>query len=293
MRRALARLVAAALGFGALNGVALPPGGSAVQLVSMVTVSSAKVSLSDLLPPEASAELRSAGSEVSLGGAPEPGSVRQITRAEIESALADKAGILEAIAAPDHITVQRASRRLSTAQIMTVIASILGPGQSAEGLGPGVLLQTPVFYTGDDPGLQITQVEFDALHEITRLRIWTSKEPENLPFYVTVRGRPQADIQLLDRKNAAHHAAADRPGSNGSSDDRIAAPASVKHRPPQLVKNGVETQLIIEGPDYRISSTVVPLQSGALGDQVRARDPVTRKVVTAQVVAPGVLKGTL
>lgn len=287
-----AKLVVWVLGFAALNLSAGVPADQQVRLPSEVAVSSPSIALSDLLPLEAPEELRSAARTIGLGAAPEPGTVRQIARAEISQILAGNPGMLAEIVLPDEIIVRRTSHRLSNQQIAAAISAAVGADASAALSRSAGLLQTPIYFSGDEPGLKITQIDFDPLHQVTRLRLWTSKEPENLPFFVTVPGRLHGpdDLAIDNDPNYGSPVAALEPvgSAQGSTITRRRA-----HSAEKLVKTGVETMLVIEGSDYRITSTVVPLEAGALGEQIRVRDPVTRRILTAQVAGPGLLRGTL
>jgi len=273
--------------------------GAPVALLSEVDLKTNTVRLSDLLPAEAPASLRAASDAISLGNAPMAGSVRRLSREEIERALVDQPQILAAISVPADVTVRRVHRRLSPAEVATAINAVLGNDKAVD---PAKLnLQLSPLVTCDDPGLEVTGIDFDAFHQITRFRLWTAKEPANLPFYVTISGR-QMGLKAMPQMagteaRAAAHSEAQPAVSAHLEPARPAIDAggvkSPGNSPEVLVKAGVPTQLVIEGADYRLTSTVIPLQPGALGQEVRARDPLTQKILSAQVAGPGLLKGSL
>jgi hypothetical protein len=273
-----------------------------VSLLSEVELTTSGVRLSDLLPTEAPASLRTASAAVPLGRAPVAGSERRVTRAEIERALVDQPQILAGISIPADITLRRVHRQLSLAEVAAAINAVLGRENAVD---PAALnLQLSTLVTSDDPGLEVTGIEFDAFHQVTRFRLRTAKEPEHLPFYVTMPGRQ------MGSKAAAQSPAAAEARTATHSEEHLAIPAysgpahavadagasavkSSTRGSEVLVKAGVATQLVIEGADYRLMSTVIPLQPGVLGQEVRVRDPLTHKISSAQVAGPGLLKGSL
>ena len=280
------RLVQSALGcFGAwaLVLAAPQPAARRVTLLSEAEIGSKTVFLSDLLPDTALAPLREAGAAISLGSAPMPGRSRIVTRAEVQTTLAANPQLEASLWIPVEITIRRTCHLISPEQVSAALGLALGKG-SGKGQVDFSLL-TPVCFSGDEPGLEVSNVEFDPLQRVTRFRLWTSKEPRNLPFYVTVPGR-------LDDAAASVHAvgsSAFKTAANSSDPRRAAAQAGNAI----LVKAGVVTRLVIQGPDYRITTVVVPLQSGILGQQVRARDPLTLRVFSAYVAGPALLTAAL
>src|ERR1700683_1041182 len=157
MNRGLAIPVLLVLGFGVIKADALAPAGQTIKLASEAAVRSTSVRLSDLLPSDAADELRSAANQVSLGTAPEPGTVRQIARAEIEHALADRPEILAEIAIPEQVTMRRTCHLLSREQITAAISAAIGSDNAAGFRGLGrILFPAPIYFTGDDPGLKVT-----------------------------------------------------------------------------------------------------------------------------------------
>ena len=292
MNRRHGQLIVWVLLLGALNLAGRVTADRPVRLASEVDVSSASIALSDLLSPDAPEELRTAASAIALGSAPEPGAVRRIARMEIDQALSDDSQLRAEIVVPDEIAVRRAAHRVTSSQIAAAIRTALGPDSSIALSKAGELLREPIYFSGDDPGLTISQIQFDPLHRVTRLKLWTSKEPENLPFFVTIPGRLKVPADLAIDGDTNDRSSIPAAGPAGFSQGPVGVRRGFRSTE-KLVKTGVESSLVIEGSDYRITSTVIPLEAGALGDQIRVRDPVRRRVLTAQVVGPGMLRGTL
>jgi hypothetical protein len=278
------RLVQTALVYFGAWAVALSATPSATQpvmLLPQVEIGTKTVLLSDLLPQTALAPLREVGATVSLGSAPMPGRSRIVTRAELQATLASNPQLEADLWIPIEITIRRTCHLVSPKQVSAALGFALGTG-SAEGPVDFSLL-TPVCFSGDDPGLEVSSVEFDPLQRLTRFRLWTSKEPQNLPFYVTLPGRlNEAVVHTAGRP--AFHTMASSPDPNHLGN---------RTGNGTLVKAGVATRLVIQGPDCRITTVVVPLQSGALGQQIRARDPLTLRVFSAHVAGPALLTAAL
>jgi len=95
---------------------------------------------------------------------------------------------------------------------------------------------------------------------------------ECLPFYVLVRG--------LD-------------GVNANSSRSGAVPVRPTVSPSDIVRRGDHATLILESPDARMSFPVICLQSGVRGQHVRAASPDRKHFYEAEVVAPGMLRGSL
>jgi hypothetical protein len=296
MRRRLIQLVLACWGAFALAGAAGPPTRGPVPLLSEVALRPRNVWLSDLLPSAVPNSLLIAAGAISLGRAPELGSVRRIPREELEQALIDRPELLAEIAIPEDIIIRRVRYPVTREQVAAVIGAALGRGTSMDPAALGLQFSTPVYFTGDDPGLEVTEIQFDALHRATKFRLWSSQEPENLPFYVTVSGslkdigRPAtpAEVRAEPKPPAAVAAAENVPPAQPVETTR--SPAK---RVQPLVRAGVATRLVIQGADYRLTSTVIPLQPGVLGQEIRVRDSFTLRIFTAQVAGPGLLTGTL
>jgi flagella basal body P-ring formation protein FlgA len=95
--------------------------------------------------------------------------------------------------------------------------------------------------------------------------LWTSKEPQVLPFYVTVEG-------LLDTGEPTHH---------------LTSPPIV------LVTAGQPAKLVVETATLRMTTLVTPLESGVQGQLIRVRNLDTRRVLRAEVVGKGLLEAEL
>lgn len=58
-----------------------------------------------------------------------------------------------------------------------------------------------------------------------------------------------------------------------------------------LVKVGTPAELVVTGKNFKGSMTVIPLESGGRGEELRVRDPGTRNILRARVTSTNQLEG--
>jgi flagella basal body P-ring formation protein FlgA len=283
-----------------------------------VTLGAPIVHVSDLLPGGAPGSLKARAAEIALGNAPRPGLVRIISGMEIRSLLIDEPDLLERLTIPDRIAVQRSFRSLSTSELLQVIRLRLGAQTTPDSVNwsPSDLkLSAPVYVTLDDPGLEVTRIELDTLRRQTRFRLWTSKEPSILPFWVTLAHEVKVptlvarhdipagtEAQVTDFQVEERGGTADGQGLVTASDLPGLEPrAAVKSgqaltrsalAPVVMIQPGRPAKLVVEGAHYRISTTVIPLQAGVLGQQIRVREVDSQHILLVEVVGRGELRAT-
>jgi hypothetical protein len=246
-----------------------------VWLLESAEVTQEKITLADLLPASTPSSLQEGAARMSLGSAPQPGSSRTLRGYQIERQLRSSPDILALLAIPDRIVVTRAFRAISHAEIARAIEAALNEeGFSGNGpLNPGnVELEAPVLVTRDDLGLKATRLEYDRLEHRAVFRLWASKEPHLLPFYVSVDSLPGADLL------AGRGALSGKSVMRGSAQPRV------------LVKPGKPVRMLGEGRNFRFSTIVVPLQPGRKGEIIRVRERGTRRLLKAEVTGEGILK---
>jgi hypothetical protein len=245
-----------------------------VQIHSAVQVEGETVKLSDLLPPDAPRGLGEICRQVILGDAPLAASQRVISRVQIEQQLREFPSTLRQLEIPDRVIVTRKRRRLSSAEILTAIETCMARGELDGFRTPnlnGLKLQAPVFVTKPDPGLKLRSVDSDPVQRKTRFLLWTSKEPQMLPFYVTIGGLP------------------------GGRSPRVTVDKGESTRqttsfPMVLVAVGKPAKLIIETPTLRMTVLVTPLESGVKGQLITVRNQDTQRVLKAEVVGTGLVQ---
>ncbi len=313
-----------------------------VHIPDVVQVEGETVRLSDLLPPDAPAELGEMATRIILGNSPLPASQRVISKGQIEQQLRELPSILERLDLPERLLVTCKRRRLSAAEILAAI-EVFRAGEGLHGseaqtcfprsaarsprsepkaadLGKQVCaiagrsLQAPVLVTKPDPGLEVRRVEFDRVQRKTRFLLWTSKEPQILPFYVTVKEWPETgtcasshnertgedpiptDCQVERRK--AGEDLTDSPallsgGSSGVIGHKGGSTPQATSSSPVLVAAGKPAKLVVETATLRMTVLVTPLQSGVKGQLIRVRNLDTQRVFEAEVVGADLLQAEL
>ena len=313
-----------------------------LRIPDAVQVESETVKLADLLPPDAPAELGEICYRIILGNSPLPASQRVISKAQIEWQLRDFPSILEQLDLPERLTITCKQRRLAPAEIWAAIEIFMaGDGLHApisptcfagpETLGflydtqaldlgelvcaPAELnLQAPVFVTKPDPGLEVKRVEPDRVQRRIRFLLWTSKEPQVLPFYVTVeelnrvaawgsgygeqggKGPISAYFRVEPWKTWGD--LIQSPAGRGNGSLHVGAhqkgPAQTATAPPMvLVAAGKPAKLVVETATLRLTVPVTPLESGVKGQLIRVRNLDTQRVLEAEVVGEGLLEAEL
>jgi hypothetical protein len=303
--------------FFALTPVGVVEAGSfqpRVRIPEVAQVEGETVKLSDLLPPDAPTELGEMCSRIVLGNTPLPASPRLISKGQIEQQLREFPSILEQLELPERLIVTCKRRRLSTAEILAAIETF----REGEGLRgaraaslSGLSLQAPVFVTKADAGVEVRRVESDRVQRKTRFLLWTSKEPQVLPFYVTVEELPERAGRTSSHNEptgesptptdsnfecrSATGDLTDSPGLVGGSPPRVTAHKGESTQQAMasrvvLVVAGRPARLVVEMATLRMTALVTPLQSGVKGQTIRVRNLDTQRAFEAEVVGPDLLQ---
>ena len=248
-----------------------------IELLRVVRVTGARVLLSDLLPEDVPGSLRARATKISLGAAPQLGNTRTLERSVLISHISDSQDILSEIAVPDRIVISREARAITVSEVLDAIRKALEHSSvhAAETLQPqDILLQSQVFVSPGDAGLQVMRMDLDVGLRRARFLLWPSRDPSVLPFFATARldgDLPWAPVHFgaeLDRSM-------NRPGI--SSALKAAATQEI------LVAPGERATLLLRSDTLRMFADVVPLEKGTLGQQVRVRMLDTGKIFNAQV----------
>lgn len=290
-----------------------------VPLLPSVVLHARSFTLDDLLPGSASAAMHREAMEIVLGRSPQPAASRVLYRQQLQFLLQDHASLLAALRLPRQIVIRRFHRAITRVEIVRAIDSALDREAGGEDLlDPKVLqLPGPVYVTADDPGLQVLRIAADPLRRETEFTLWTSKEPDNLPFTVTIQRALKLPALVARRTippgeivSSADFAVEMRPAgrepdaSSVSGEDlegletravlRAGQPvARDQFKRPILVKPGALATLIVQGSAFSIEAVVDPLEQGMLGQEIRVRNTETRQVVEAKVVGRDRLVKTL
>ena len=248
-----------------------------IELLRAVSVTGARVLLSDLLPASAPGSLRTRAAQISMGAAPQPGSTRILERDAVERRAGAGEEMLAEVSVPEYIVVSRDSRPITLTEVFEAIRSALhrsgAPGAAA--LQPGdIFLESQVFVGPGDSGLRVMRVDIDRGLRRARFLLWPSRSPKVLPFFVTVQFAgelPPAPLRpAMELGGIAQHTA-------------ITAVAAHPAKKEILVAAGESATLTLHSNALRIFVDVVSLERGTMGQQIRVRMPETGKIFNAQV----------
>ena len=161
-----------------------------IELLREVSIAGASVLLSDLLPASAPGSLRARAAEISLGAAPQPGNTRILERDAVERRVGANHEVLLEVAVPERIVVSRDARLITLTEVFVAVRMALQHGgvPAADTLQPeDILLESQVFVSPGDSGLQVMRMDFDRGLRRARFLLWPSRDPKVLPFFVTAR----------------------------------------------------------------------------------------------------------
>jgi hypothetical protein len=272
-----------------------------IALLPDCEIASARLSLADLLPASAPAEIRDAASQVSLGAAPLPGAVRVFSSSLILSRISQKelAALLEI---PDRVVVRRASRPLTSQEVFDTVQRVLVANHFplASTIQPADLrMAAPVLVAQGQINLRVTRIEFDSGLGRLRLLIVPESGQGSLPFVATLSLREKPAKDVIEKFDPAAGEIASNAEKNPDFPSEPASSSSEKPKSPNLrgvpplVVPGRPALLRILSADMRMVLTVLPLENGGLGQEIRVRVPETGRIVRARVAGEGYLEASL
>lgn len=250
---------------------AAPAQGSALRIALLpeVVISGDEILLSHLLAEPIPQMLRERASAISLGRTPRFGSVRHLRAPLVGAALADAGLLASNFLIPSVITIHRAGRTVSFAEVQSALREFLKedetPTTAESGLKLGFIDTFSV--PGGDLGLYVRSRRYDPVLSRTEFSLASRAFPDLAPFTVT----------------------------SNTSDAKPRARSDQKARTrlePYLVQAGAPAQLIVSAADTQMILSVVPLRSGRQGDVLRVRMAKTAKVLNARVVSKNCLAAT-
>ena len=245
-----------------------------IRLLAEVTVQAETLRLSDLLPAEAAAQLKAAAEKVSLGHAPQAGSLRVLTVSELRQAVGEITSDGMVIDIPEQVLVRRQGWPLETEAVRRTLArSKLSPqfdlSQARITLPTGFTTVVP------DPQLEVTVLNPSPDHGCLLAQMRCRKRSACGSFLIEiVFSVPAGGIWSRELKLASEKAGqADMATSVG----------------PILVKPGRMALLVIDGDGLRITQPVLPLKQGRFGERVKVSNPQSHRSWLARVSGEGML----
>jgi hypothetical protein len=252
-----------------------------VRLRTEIAVQHPVVWLSDLLPSEASLELRKASSSIAICRAPQPGSVRILEGDRIAHLLQQQPAVLPQLQIPARVSVRSSGWPIREEEVRDAIAKFLREQGWKNDLPEDASLQWPEVFASsvEPPRLQVAGISWDEPQHMVEARLRCSKRVSCGSFLVRV-------TLPLDFVSEWRESLMVRSVSGPAISSAAAAG-------PMLVERGKPATLIFCGGGLRISLPVNGMQGGALNQVVRVFDPASRRVFRAEVVGPGLLRSTL
>jgi hypothetical protein len=157
-------------------------------------------------------------------------------------------------------------------QVLSAVAAVRIPVRSAE-----VEFLAPIVLFDAHPLLKLAHIEKSPDDSVVA-RIACVNSGECLPFFVILHwSDPQERMAVL--------------GPPRSHPVRLNLDPQVPK--PLLVRAGRQATLLMQNGKMRIATPIICLQNGALGEEIRVSSLDHKRVVTAEVVDSGLLKGTL
>ncbi|HTQ60229.1 MAG TPA: hypothetical protein VMI32_08400 [Candidatus Solibacter sp.] len=273
------------IAFSALLATFLPSASEAgalrIALLASAEVQGDTILLASLLPANATRHIRSVAGQITLGAAPQRGTIREFTRDSLTAAISS-AGLSPAdFAIPGSVTVRRDSRLLSSQEVFDAIKSALAknPIPSLTRLRlQDLSFEAAVRVAPGDAALEVTQISFDQFLHRARFRLLPTSTPGVLPLYATAKV-PSA---FSERSTTARFLPA---AAHVPIKSLVSAPA--------LVATGRLARLHIHTPGLDMLLEVSPLQRGHFGEVIRVRLPGTGRTFQARVTGEEYLDATL
>ena len=249
--------------------------GLRIRLLAEVTVQTGTVHLSDLLPADAGVQLKAAAGKISLGRAPQAGSLRVFTGSDLRSAIAEIPFGATEIDIPKQVVVMRWGWPIGAEAVRRTLSeskvSRMDFSQARVRLPANFSAAVP------DPQLELTELRPSAGDCGWLAQMRCRKRRACASFLV--------EIAVSD------------PALVGGTRARALAGASFRKQmnlrsasEPVLVQPGRIALLVIEGDGFRITQPVMPLKPGRLGELLRVSDPLTHRALIARVSGEGIVR---
>lgn len=246
-----------------------------VRLPAEVFVEAETLRLSDLLPDYAGAQLPAAAQAVSLGRAPQAGSVRVFTESQLRQAITRLPLGAADIDVAGPVVVRRRVWPLDAQTIRQALAASrfthrLDLSQAKITLPPGFATVTP------HPQVEVSVLlpSSDHLGFLARMRCRERAACQSfvveIAWNATTGGIHSSEISLASRNSAP--------------------PALMSAAGPVLVEPGRLAWLVIENDGLKITQPMMPLRRARLGEVVRVRDPFSHRSLLAEVSGKGELR---
>jgi hypothetical protein len=259
-----------------------------VLLLAEATVQTETLLLSDLLPSDAGPRLKSLAEKVSLGRAPQPGSLRVFRANELKRVIAEAAelaGEFSKLELPEQVVVRRLGWPLEIDMVRQAIARSNLTNQIDFSEAP-IVVPGNLTSRGPNPQLEVTAITVspDRHHLLARVRC------RELAACGTFLAEIFLNYPVPHTMRSGLKPVSEGLVSATSFLTRPARQAVLTAHGPVLVQPGHLALLVSEGDGFKITQPVMPLRRARLGELVRVSDPRTRRSWLAQVAGNGQLR---
>jgi len=311
-----------------------------VKIRSGVEVGDTGLSLAELLAPGVCPEVRRAAARIRLGDPPLPGSVRVLEGDDVrhlvdqlleqlseqlpghaqKSTMIGTATADKGVQVPDRITVRRAGRRMSCAEITQVLSHALrsrvtepeatgsevadahvsdGGVHAFENLLPQELDCTSALRIPHGAPLELAKLFWDPALRNWEYSMRCVHPRDCVPFLVRARARVARGAYTVPlrvtSRSTIHgpHAPPSLPLSHSFQSLPGPGPAATLAGKQAMVRPGETVTLTWEEEGIRLVLPVICLDRGGLGHSVRVRMKTGGRVLRAEVVGEGKLRAAL
>jgi hypothetical protein len=254
-------------------------GGDRIPLNQNAAVREGMVYLSDLLPAEPSEKLREAASHIKICLAPEVASSRLMDYQGLAARLQAYPAIARQLSLPPEVIITNPGWPLDREQVWQAIRTyLLRRGVNLEMIPASASLKglAGTSTVVENPRIKVHHADLDLLRNAIQFSLRCDPYNGCNPFLIIMDASPQLlqTLRGLTERN----------------------PVAVSHNPPNArsasvpaIRAGQSATLVMEGDGIRLAVGVICLASGSLGEQIRVRDPETRRVFDAIIRSPGKL----
>lgn len=247
-----------------------------IALFADTTIQGDTILLAHLLPSNIPLELRRRAENISLGRAPEIGSVRSLSRESLQAALEETGLDPAEFVIPERVAVRREAHLLSIERLWPALraaAASRGIALPADIRSQDIQWSAPMALPADDSQLEVQGVYIDKLLNQARFRLRFPNNPAAPSFYAW------CPLPRTQQPQSAENTSAHSSGPSKLSLPSAAELVSIR-RPATLHLHSENSSAMLQ---------VRPLQSGELGQTVRVRLPANGHTLLARIAGPNLL----
>jgi hypothetical protein len=267
---------------------------SGASVEASVEAGPGELTLADLLTLETCPQVRERAARVSLGKAPQSGSVRVLDGREVRRLLEGvvagvvSAGKVGGITIAPRIVVRRRGATKSCADIARLVAgsAALQDTANAARHGQGDLDCAGARRIPEDAPLEVTKTSWSAALERWEFALRCARPGDCVPFLVWAH-KPGTGVGGVAGPQAGASLSVNASGESSSHLRSVAGGAE------RLVAPGETATLTWDQAGIRVVLPVTCLDAGAMGQFVRVRLKNAARILRAEVVGVGTLRASL